>query len=99
MTSVLLIKTLATIVRGATPLVFASIGETITERSGVINLSLDGTIMLSAMVAFAVAYTTDSLILGFLAAMVVGAINAHPLPVRHPSHRSHLVQSQHRGLS
>jgi simple sugar transport system permease protein len=76
MDSLLLIKTLATIVRGATPLVFASIGETITERSGIINLSLDGTILLSAMVSFAVAYTTGSVILGFIAAMAVGALMA-----------------------
>ena len=53
----LLIKTLASVVSGATPLVFASIGETINEKAGVINLSLDGTILLSAMAAFAIAYT------------------------------------------
>jgi len=76
MNSVLLIKTLASVVRGATPLVFAAIGEAITEKAGVINLSLDGTILLSAMVAFAVAFTTGSVILGFLAAMVVGALMA-----------------------
>jgi simple sugar transport system permease protein len=72
----LLIKTLASVVSGATPLVFASIGETINEKAGVINLSLDGTILLSAMAAFAIAYTTGSLILGFLAAMAVGALLA-----------------------
>jgi len=72
----LLIKTLASVVSGATPLVFASIGETINEKAGVINLSLDGTILLSAMAAFAIAYTTGSLMLGFLAAMAVGALLA-----------------------
>ena len=76
MDMVLLIKTLASVVSGATPLVFASIGETITEKAGVINLSLDGTILLAAMTAFAVAYTTGNVILGFLAAMVVGALLA-----------------------
>jgi simple sugar transport system permease protein len=76
MNTVLLIKTLASIVRGATPLVFAGIGETITERAGVINLSLDGTILLSAMVSFVVAYTTGSVMLGFAAAMAVGALMA-----------------------
>ncbi len=73
MDTVLLVKTLSSVVRGAAPLVFAGIGETITEKAGVINLSLDGSILLSAMTAFAVAYTTDSLMLGFLAAMLVGA--------------------------
>jgi ABC-type uncharacterized transport system permease subunit len=76
MNSLLLIRTLASVVSGATPLIFAGIGETITEKAGVINLSLDGSILLSTMVAFAVAYTSDSLILGFLAAMAVGALMA-----------------------
>lgn len=76
MDTVLLIRTLASVVGGATPLIFAGIGETITEKAGVINLSLDGTILLSAMVAFAVAFTTGSLLLGFLAAMAVGALMA-----------------------
>jgi simple sugar transport system permease protein len=72
----LLIRTLAQVVRGATPLIFAGIGETITEKAGMINLSLDGTILLSAMAAFAVSYSTDSLLLGFVAAAAVGAAMA-----------------------
>jgi general nucleoside transport system permease protein len=72
----LLIQTLASVVGGATPLIIAGIGETITEKAGVINLSLDGTILLSAMVAFAVAFTTGSVLLGFLAAMIIGALMA-----------------------
>ncbi len=63
--------TIASIVAAATPLVYAVIGETIAEKAGVVNLSLDGSIMLSAMTGFAVSVTTGSLILGFLAAMVV----------------------------
>jgi ABC-type uncharacterized transport system permease subunit len=74
--TLLLVRTLASVVRGATPLLFAGIGETITEKAGVINLSLDGTILLAAMTAFAVAYSTDSLLFGFLAAMAVGAFMA-----------------------
>jgi general nucleoside transport system permease protein len=58
------------------PLVFAVIGETIGEKAGVTNLSLDGSILLSAMVGFAVAFTTDNLYLAFLAAMLVGALIA-----------------------
>jgi general nucleoside transport system permease protein len=76
MDTVLLIRTLASVVRGATPLIIAGIGETITEKAGVINLSLDGSILLSAMVAFGVAFTTGSVMLGFLAAMAVGALMA-----------------------
>ncbi|MBN1180225.1 MAG: ABC transporter permease [Anaerolineae bacterium] len=71
-----LIQTLASIVSSSAPVVLASIGETISEKSGVINLSLDGSIALSAMTGFAVAYTTDSATLGVLAAMAVGALIA-----------------------
>jgi ABC-type uncharacterized transport system permease subunit len=71
-----LIQTLATIVAASSPIVIAAIGETVSEKSGVINLSLDGSIALSAMTGFAVAFTTGSVALGFLAAMAVGAFVA-----------------------
>ena len=63
----------AGIVSGAAPIVLAALGETITEKAGVINLSLDGTILLSAMVAFAVAFETHNIFLGFIFAAFVGA--------------------------
>ncbi len=71
-----LIQTLASIVAASSPVVLAAIGETISEKSGVINLSLDGSIALSAMTGFAVAFTTGSVTLGFGAAMAVGALVA-----------------------
>jgi simple sugar transport system permease protein len=64
------------VVAASSPLVFAALGETLTERSGVVNLSLDGTILLSAMTGFAVTYVTSSLLLGFMAAALVGALVA-----------------------
>jgi general nucleoside transport system permease protein len=64
---------LAGVVAGAAPILLATLGETLTEKSGIINLSLDGTILLSAMTAFLVAYKTGSLALGFASAAVVGA--------------------------
>ena len=67
---------LAGIIAAATPLVYATIGETISEKAGVVNLSLDGSILLSAMVGFAAASVTDSVIIGFLAAMLVSAVVA-----------------------
>jgi general nucleoside transport system permease protein len=67
---------LAGVVALAAPVLFAVIGETITERAGVINLSLNGTILLTAMVGFAVASNTGSLPLGFLAGMLIGAVVA-----------------------
>ncbi|HEX7620900.1 MAG TPA: ABC transporter permease [Anaerolineales bacterium] len=71
-----LIIGLAGVLAAAAPVLFAVIGETITERAGVINLSMNGTILLSAMGGFAVAYKADSLPLGFLAGMLIGALVA-----------------------
>jgi simple sugar transport system permease protein len=77
-----LIAILSVAIATSTPLVFACIGETIAERAGVINLSAEGTIMLSAMTGFAVAKTTEglgttpSLLLGFASAALVGALVA-----------------------
>ena len=67
---------LATIIASASPLIYAVVGETISEKAGVINLSLDGSIMLSAMAAFAVAFLTGSAWIGFLAAIAVSALIA-----------------------
>lgn len=67
---------LAGVLAAAAPVLFAVIGETITERAGIINLSLNGTVLLSAMGGFAVAYLTGSLVLGFLTGMAIGAIVA-----------------------
>jgi general nucleoside transport system permease protein len=71
-----LINTLAEIVRSAAPLLIAAQGELITERAGVVNLSLDGTILLAAMAAFAIAIETDSTEAGVLVAMLVGMLVA-----------------------
>ena len=67
---------LATAIATSTPLIFACIGETISEQAGVINLSAEGTIMMGAMTGFAIAKFTDNLLLGFLGAAIVGAIIA-----------------------
>jgi simple sugar transport system permease protein len=64
---------LASVLAGAAPMVLAAMGETLTERVGVINLSLDGAILLSAMAAFAAAYETKNVYWGFLAGASVGA--------------------------
>lgn len=67
---------LAGVMAAAAPVLFAVIGETITERAGIINLSWNGTILLTAMSGFTIAYLTGSLWLGFLAGMVIGAFIA-----------------------
>lgn len=67
---------LAGVLASAAPVIFAVIGETISERAGVINLSMNGTILLSAMGGFAAAVMTESLLLGFLAGAAIGALVA-----------------------
>jgi simple sugar transport system permease protein len=71
-----LIINLAAVLAGGAPLIFATMGETITERAGVVNLSLDGSMLLAAMAGFAVGLATQSVLLGFVAAAVVGMVVA-----------------------
>lgn len=61
-------------VRVSTPFIFVSLGETITERSGRINLGLEGTLVFGAMTAYAVAVLTGSPWLGVLAAACTGTL-------------------------
>ncbi len=71
-----LVRILSSIVLQSTPLAIAVCGETITERAGVVNLSLDGTMLLSAMVGFVAGLLSKSVWVGFLAAAGVGALFA-----------------------
>ena len=65
---------LASGIRLATPYLFASIGEMFSQRSGVLNLGVEGQMILGAFFAFYVAKITGNLWLGVLAAMGVGAL-------------------------
>ncbi len=65
---------LLTIATAATPLLLAAIGELVSERSGVLNLGVEGMMVMGAVTGFAIAYTTGSPWLGVLAAVVVGAL-------------------------
>jgi len=71
-----LIRILASIILASAPLIIAVCGETITERSGVVNLSLDGTMLMAAMTGFVVGLKTENVWLGFLAAAIVGMVFA-----------------------
>lgn len=64
----------AAILRIATPLLLATMGELITERAGVLNLGIEGTMLLGAMTGFSAAYFSGSLWLGILAALATGAL-------------------------
>jgi ABC-type uncharacterized transport system permease subunit len=60
-------------IRVSTPFLFVSLGEVLTERSGRINLGLEGTLVFGAMSGYAIAYLTGSPWLGVLAAALGGA--------------------------
>jgi simple sugar transport system permease protein len=64
----------AAMIRIATPLLFATIGEVFAERSGVLNLGIEGIMLLSAMTGFSAAYFTGSLWIGVAAAMATGCL-------------------------
>jgi len=64
----------AALIRIATPLILATIGELYAERSGVLNLGIEGTMLLGAMAGFSAGYFSGSLWLGVLAAMLAGMV-------------------------
>jgi len=64
----------AALVRISTPLLFATLGELISERSGVLNLGIEGIMLLGAMVGFTAAYFSGNLWIGVLAALLTGAL-------------------------
>jgi simple sugar transport system permease protein len=61
-------------IRVSTPFLFVSLGECLTERSGRINLGLEGTLVFGAMAGYAIAFETDSAWVGVLAAALAGAL-------------------------
>jgi len=69
-----LIGIIASGIRLATPYLFASIGEAFSQRSGVLNLGVEGQMIMGAFAAFYVVMETENLLLGVLAGMGVGAL-------------------------
>ncbi len=65
---------LTSMIRLATPFLYAAIGETISQTSGVVNLGVDGIMLLSAYGAFYVALNTGNLWLALLVAVVIGLL-------------------------
>jgi ABC-type uncharacterized transport system permease subunit len=61
-------------VRVSTPYLFVSLGETLTEKSGRVNLGLEGTLVMGAMSGYAVAYASGTPWLGVLVAGAAGAL-------------------------
>ncbi|MDC9719570.1 MAG: ABC transporter permease [Gammaproteobacteria bacterium] len=63
---------LLTIITASTPLLLAAIGELVVERSGVLNLGIEGMMVMGAVCGFAAAHVSGSAWLGVIAAIVAG---------------------------
>ena len=61
-------------VRLATPYLYAALGEMFAQRSGVVNLGVDGIMLMGAFTAFFIVTNTGSLALGMLGAMLIGLL-------------------------
>jgi simple sugar transport system permease protein len=70
------IAILVSTMRAGTPLVFAALGELITEKSGVLNLGIEGMMLGGAVTGFIATVLTGSLVIGLLAAMLAGIVMA-----------------------
>ena len=69
-----LLSIVLTIITAATPLLLASIGELVVERSGVLNLGVEGMMAVGAVCGFGAALMTGSPLIGVLAAIAAGAL-------------------------
>lgn len=70
----LMIAMTITLIGASTPILLAALGELVVEKSGVLNLGVEGMMLTGAVVGFAVAYTTGNPWLGVIAAAFAGAL-------------------------
>lgn len=75
-TPTFLLILLFSMIRSATPLIFAALGGMFSERAGVINIALEGLMLAGAFTAAVATYELQNPYLGFLSAMAVGALVA-----------------------
>jgi len=73
-TKAVLVGILSSGIRLATPYLYASMGETFSQRSGVLNLGVEGQMLLGAFAAFYISFTTGNLWFGMLAAIITGLL-------------------------
>jgi simple sugar transport system permease protein len=72
----LVLSMLTVAIAAGTSLIYATIGEIFTERSGILNLGLEGILIMGAVSGFAAAYHTESLLAGVVVAMITGGLLA-----------------------
>lgn len=76
MNEALIVSILTITLRAGTSLLYATLGEIYTERSGILNLGVEGIMLVGAATAFSVSFHIDSVWLGLFAAMLVGGLLA-----------------------
>ncbi len=72
----IIVPIVLTVISAATPLLFAATGELVVEKSGVLNLGVEGMMLVGAVTAFAVTVTSGSAVLGISCAVLAGAAMA-----------------------
>lgn len=70
----IIVSILAATVRIATPLLLSALGELVSERAGILNLGVEGNMLMSAFSGFMVTYISGSLWVGLLGAVLTGAL-------------------------
>lgn len=76
MSSVILVSIIMTLVAASTPILLAALGELVVEKSGVLNLGVEGMMLTGAVAGFAVAFSSGSVALGLVAAVLAGVATA-----------------------
>ena len=76
MSELLILSVFFSAIRLATPLIFAALGGMFSERSGIINIALEGLMLAGAFTAAVVTYELSNPYLGFLCGMVAGGATA-----------------------
>jgi general nucleoside transport system permease protein len=70
------IPAILTIITAATPLLFAALGEMVTEKSGVLNLGVEGMMIMGAIMGFVAVHFSGSITVALLVSMLAGMIMA-----------------------
>ena len=72
----MVIKFLVAAVLAGTPLLYGTVGETLSEKTGHVNLGVEGMMSIGACAGFMAGYQTDSFVIAILASALAGALMA-----------------------